>query len=223
MKLLLRGSLLLGLCGILICSGSDAWARDDWQFWQDTVLPVCQKGKFSSEFLQIVRFRDDISKLHYTEFKTKNLWKLHPNCFVSANYSYIQNRGTGDDWSWEHRPSVEIYPRVSLGDWGLENRSRLEMRIREQDPEDINYRYRGRFQVSHPLKIRGLEISAFINDEIFYDFPADKLNQNRFFLGTTVPAGKNWLLTASWGVQSLLSGEHWSSNQILQTQAKLRF
>jgi hypothetical protein len=96
-------------------------ASDDWQFWQGITVPLLEKGKYQASFLQAVRFQDDMNQAYFWFVKMKNRYRLHPNLAASVNYRHVQFRNAGNSWLEEHRPEIELYPKVSFGDFTVEN------------------------------------------------------------------------------------------------------
>jgi hypothetical protein len=64
----------------------------------------------------------------------------------------------------------------------LSDRNQFERRLRFP----INStRYRNRFQIEHPIKIRDTSVQLFVSNEVFYDWSFNDWVRNRFAVGVS--------------------------------------
>ncbi len=200
-----------------------AYAADDWNLWQEAIIPVYQKGNYSATLIEHIRFRDDFSEIFFTQAKIKNHYVFHPNFSAALNYSYIELKGAGNHWRDEHRPELELYPKIAFGDWVFENRNRFELRLIEGSAGQEDVRYRNRLQVTYTLPFNEKRWKVFASEEAFYDIEADAWNQNRVFAGFRWTPNKTFSTALSWGIQSLKRGSDWEDRQVVYSSIKLEF
>ena len=84
---------------------------------------------------------------------------------------------------WENRLGVLATVRFPVGKFRISDRNTFERRIRR--PGINSTRYRNRLQIEHPFGPKRLNVSAFVSDEVFYDWSFDDWVRNRFQVGVT--------------------------------------
>ena len=93
----------------------------------------------------------------------------------------------------EHMPRVEATFKQKVAGWGLDDRLRVEYRMKE-DTQDY-FRYRNRIRAKSPWKISPLEVNPYVAYEIFLsDLPDDVdwvVDRQRFYAGLGMKLMKN--------------------------------
>jgi hypothetical protein len=100
---------------------------------------------------------------------------------VSPNYQHIGMQPFAGRRVWENRLSLPVQLRFEIGKFRLTDRNLFERRLRNSGLKTT--RYRQRLQVEHPVGPKGLALSLFISDEVFYDWAVDRWVRNRFSVG----------------------------------------
>jgi hypothetical protein len=198
---------------------SPAAARDDWHFWHDEEIRLFAAGKYQASLYQTARYRNDVSEVYYIQGTLVNRWALSPSLAAAANYSYVQQKRTGNHWREEHRPEVELAGKFPWGRVRLEPRARAELRLIEGSAGEEEWRLRPRLQLAYPVG----RFTLFAYDELFYSTPPDAWDQHRVFVGVTWAAHPRLSGTAAWGIQSVRSGNDWEDRQVLSLSLKMAF
>lgn len=166
------------------------WANlpaDD-QGWINNSLTLSVDNKVSIKFTNEIRtqeitFADGF--LH--NWQGGVVLKASPRVYVAALYKReTTDRGTYN--LQENRFTLEtgwksaLTPRTSF-----DVRFRTEIRGFEDDRADNHLRFRLRLRFSTRVRLGKLILKPFIATEPFADTIADKINRNRFYLGTAIP------------------------------------
>lgn len=107
---------------------------------------------------------------------------------VAPNYLYIATQSVRNRRGWEDRLSLPITLRFNAEKFRLSDRNMFERRFRH--PGITSTRYRNRFQVEHPVGPANL--SAYVADEIFYDWSINRWVRNRFTVGASKVFNKHY-------------------------------
>ncbi len=209
----------VGLLALSTPSATPAWARDDWELWQDEEVRVFTSGPYQASVSQTTKYRDDFSDIYFVQGKLVNRWSLSTSLAAAANYSYIQQKRTGNHWREEHRPEFELSGKFPWGLVRLEPRARGELRWIEGSAGEEEWRLRPRLQIAYPSGA----LTFFANDELFYSTPPDAWDQHRVFVGVTWAPHTRVSGTAAWGIQSVRTGTDWEDRQVLSLSLKLTF
>ncbi|MBM4143252.1 MAG: DUF2490 domain-containing protein [Lentisphaerae bacterium] len=97
--------------------------------------------------------------------------------------TYTALKTDGHYWKRENRPTAEVTVRKTAARWGLEDRVRVEYRMKQG--EDDYFRYRNRVKVKAPWKWTRLAIGPYAAWETNYsDKPvAPALDRSRYYAG----------------------------------------
>jgi len=184
------------LCGVLLLGAVSGISQDRpsvFQSWNEVqlIVPVVRStdaagkktNKITAVFSGIARFGRDVD---LTDGRLGLEFDFRANKYLTFVTSALYRR----DEIVEHVPHYET--RLAAGAtlsaaWkqvSFRDRNLYERRVRS-GRNDINV-YRQRFQVSVPLKHDGKTLfSPFLSEEAFYDFHANRFNNNELFLGIT--------------------------------------
>ncbi|PWT90946.1 MAG: hypothetical protein C5B55_08915 [Blastocatellia bacterium] len=102
---------------------------------------------------------------------------------VSPNYLHIGMQPFEGRRVFEDRLSLLILIRFPVHKFTVSDRNLFERRLRH--PAINATRYRNKLQVEHPFGPDRLKLSAFIADEVFYDWSVNAWVRNRFQVGVT--------------------------------------
>ncbi len=193
------------LCKILACmllSAGPVLAYDtgDTQLW----LTFGAGGKFTNRITGSIteqfRYGDDCGELYYTETAFLLAWDANDRLALGAGFNESQDRKTktlydadGSEvlntyWQYEHQPAAEITFKGKTAGWKLEDRTRVEYRMKE-DTQDY-FRYRNRVRLIAPWKWTAMNINPRAYYEVnLSDLPdgADWVfDRQRLYAGVTL-------------------------------------
>ena len=103
---------------------------------------------------------------------------------AALHYRIIYSEGN-NNWETEKRPYVQLEKTFNTPLLEYRLRTRQEVRIRDETDEV----WRNRIRVG--IKLNNQKFKPFINNEVFYDFDAEKYNKNWFSIGLILPKVNN--------------------------------
>jgi hypothetical protein len=176
---------------------SYAFKTGDTQLW----LAFSASGKLDNgvklSISEDLRNGDDMGTYYYSETALSASYGVTKWLSVAAGFveAYERKDKTLYDadgnvkkefyFRQEHRPRVEVKASTKLAGWGLEDRVRVEYRMKD-DTQDY-FRYRNRIKVKSPFKWTPAKINPYVAWEAFLeDLPDDvnwELNRHRFYAG----------------------------------------
>ena len=77
--------------------------------------------------------------------------------------------------------------------------------------------------MSRPLVLGSSELSAYVSEEIFYDFKTDAYNQNRAVLGIVKPLSSAVELDLYYMYKATLRSSGWSGVNVFGTDMTIAF
>jgi hypothetical protein len=125
--------------------------------------------------------------------KNKPVYTSKQQADNSVSYTKV---GDGDHyWQNEQRPTLDVTFKTRLAAWGLDDRSRIEWRMKDDGGDDY-LRYRNRLRVKSPWKLTAFKINPYAFTEGYIeDKPGlsggDRFNRYRFATGVTAELAKN--------------------------------
>ena len=163
--------------------------EEDTQLWNDlqVAVPVTKRVDFNT--YATFRFGRDISILVDRRvgggfsYRAGRFFK-QPDDFLSLSAWYlniITRPGEGRR-QHENRLNLAATLRFPVGKVGLSDRNLFERRVRT--PVSAT-RYRNRFQIDYPAKLKDGQFGVFASDEVFYDWSVDDWVRNRFSVGVS--------------------------------------
>lgn len=122
-----------------------------------------------------------------------------PANFSAALLYKRENTEKTDFLLAENRFTLEAGWKTKISPaWDLDLRFRTEVRRFEKDLAANHMRFRFRVRLKTKIKIGSLELAPFIATEPFGDTLVDRINRNRFYLGTYVILSRNVELVANY-------------------------
>ncbi len=204
------------------------WARDDVQTWHGAEVVKRFGSQWEVAWLPEIRVRDDASQLFYHEYRQGIRWKPSKHLQLGVNYLFVRNESSGKPLE-EHTAELDITPKVSVGPFDCSLRGRMALRTIQRSAGEEEWQLRVMPKVTYPTRVIGRSVTPYVADDLFYDDTRGAWNQNRLFLGVSVPmgtrAGANLNLDVYYMLQSQLGSKRrdWSSNHILGTKLGVKF
>jgi hypothetical protein len=196
-----------------------ARASDDWQYWNLLALKHEFNDKVALDIASLQKWQDDVSDLFlYSGFILPTV-RLTENVSLGAGY-WLERKEAGDSWTTENRLLFPLTVGWTAKPWLLQLRNQLEYRDLEDDQD--RWRIRERITVKRPVQVGQLSVVPFASEEVFYDFTAEQMNQNRVAAGLSVPWRKRMTLTVFYMNKAERDGD-WSSVNVLGTEVAFRF
>ena len=223
------GRVMRGLLAIVaLCwLAPPAQAKDDFQSWNTVDVSKTLTPSVSLFFTPQIRIRHDASQLAYHEYRQGIRWKASKHLQIGLNYLFVRNSSSGKPRE-EHAGELDVTPKTTLGPVEASLRWRLAMRAIQGSAGEQEWQIRFMPKLAFPTQVAGHAVTPYVADDLFYDYTRAAWNQNRVFLGVTVPL-KSWAHTkvgadVYYMLQSQLGTRHdWSSAHILGTTLSVQF
>ena len=187
-RILLSLNLLLLLAS---CVSAQALIdHTDNQQWTDVQLAVPVTKQFDFNVLGTLRLGRDISHAVDERIGVGFTFRYGTHLQVSPNFLYIGMQPVRNRRIWESRLSLPVTLRWELDKFRFSDRNLFERRMRNSGLKAN--RYRNRLQIDHPVGEKDWNLSAYISDEVFYDWFVDRWVRNRFTVGATKVFNKHF-------------------------------
>jgi len=159
-------------------------SADD-QAWLNNSLSFTISKNLNLKFANEARYNE----ITYMDPYLKNIrtglaYKLQKSIYISLLYRRENTKKANYTLS-ENRYTLETGWEAKLGNnLNIDTRFRTEIRCYEKDLAKNHLRFRFRIRVKTTLKIGSFQLKPFIATEPFGDTIEDRINRNRFYLGT---------------------------------------
>ena len=184
-------------CVVLVCVGS-AMAqnqttppRNDTQVWPEVQATMPLNNRIDLVINGQLRVGRKVGDFVRERGGMGLLIKVHKYFTLSPSYLHIATQPTPHRKAFENRLGLAATLQFPLGRFTLTDRNLFERRLRE--PTDSS-RYRNRLQIARPLKLGGLELTAYLADEVSYDWTLKGWTRNRLAAGATRRLNRNLTL-----------------------------
>jgi len=198
---------------------STAPAADDWQYWNLLVFKHEFNDRLTLDIASQQKWRDDASDFFLYNVSIVPTVSLTENVSLGAGY-WCERSEKGDRWFTENRFLLPLTATWTGKPWIFQLGSQPEYRELE-DAQD-RWRIRERFVLKWPVRAGRLALTPFASEEVFYDFTAEQINQNRAAVGLSMPWRKHITLTLYYMTKSDRDDD-WSSVNVLGTEAAIKF
>ena len=212
---------LLGLLTFIPISPAFAQGNGDWQLWNTDGIEYQANSRLKLAAEEELRFGDGMSRLYYHH--TQGGFDI--KCFnwlnLGADYRQVWEK-FGDKWKKEDRPQINGTLNWDFKVFKVQDRSRLEYRIRKWKRDD--WRYRNKLTVVFPFKFEDIELGPYIADEVFFNFGSDnRLARNRLYGGLKLKLYKYVKGEVYYMWQSSREKSGWPGWNVLGLKASLAF
>ena len=205
-----------------------AWARDDFQTWHSAEVVKRLGAVWEIAWLPEIRIRHDASQLFYHEYRQGIRWKPSKHLQLGVNYLFVRNESSGKPRE-EHTGELDLTPKASMGSWDLSARGRLALRTIQGSAGEEEWQFRVMPKIARRMTMAGRTLTPYLADDLFYDSTRTAWNQNRLYLGVSVPlgtaAGAAVSVEAYYMLHSQLGSTRrdWSSNHVVGTKWGVKF
>ena len=185
---------------LALAASAKAYETGDSQVW----LTFTFSGKFtnnlSASIYENFRLGDDAKDFYYSETALLLDWTPRPWLTLGAGYTEAKNKKTktlydasgaevlDEYWEYEHQPNVSVTFKGAFSGWKLDDRTRVEYRMKENTQD--YFRYRNRIRLISPWKWTALKINPRTYYELnLSDLPNDvdwEFDRQRFYIGATL-------------------------------------
>lgn len=162
-------------------------SADD-QAWLNNSLSFTISKNLNLKFTNEARYNEITYMDPYLKnFQTGVVYKLPKSIYIAFLYKRENTKKT-DYTLNENRYTFETGWEAKLGNnLNIDTRFRTEIRRYEKGLAINHLRFRFRIRLKTTLKIGSFQLKPFIATEPFGDTIEDRINQNRFYLGTIFP------------------------------------
>jgi len=207
----------MAMAGLALGTALSSARGGDAQLW----LKFFAEGKlphgFSASVEEELRYQDDASEFYDEESLCMLKYDVNDWLNIGLGHRVVQERknkpvytskkkddgsvsytevGDGDHyWQNEQRPTLDVTLKTKLESWGIDDRSRIEWRMKDDGGDDY-LRYRNRLRVKSPWKLTAFKINPYAHAEGFIeDKPGlsggDMFNRYRLTGGVSAEFAKN--------------------------------
>ena len=198
-----RGLALLVIVGAL--QSAMAYQDGDTQLWMKFGASGKMDCGVKLSVAEELRLGDDMKEYYYAETALSasydvqswlNLGVTYVEVFERKEKVIYDSKGKEINDHYfrpEHMPRLEATVKHKVAGWGLDDRVRMEYRMKE-DTQDY-FRYRNRIRAKTPWKLTPLAINPYAAWELFLsDLPDDVdwvVDRHRFYVGAEMSLIKN--------------------------------
>ena len=197
-----------------------AYDNGDWQYWNTASVETSLNKHVKIKVAEEERFGGNWSELYYIHTEGFIMCKILDWFSVNTNFRWILQK-QNKEWKNEYQPNIEGTFKADLWNFTVEDRNRIEYRIRED--ADDGWRYRNKASLVFPALWKKIDLRPYVSDEVFADFIAGKLNKNRFYLGVRAKLMKHLKAEIYYMWQASLSKGDWTNDNVFGTKVRLDF
>jgi len=212
---------LLSILIFIPFSSSFALENGDWQLWNTDGIEYQANSRLKLAAEEELRFGDGMSRLYYHHTQGGFDIKCFDWLSLGADYRQVWEK-FGDKWKQENRPQINGTLSWDFKAFKVQDRSRMEYRIRKWKQDD--WRYRNKLTVLFPLKFEKVELDPYVADEMFFNCgPDNRLARNRLYGGLKLKLYKHIKGEVYYMWQSSREKSGWTGWNVLGLKASLAF
>ncbi len=219
----IAGLIVLFLGGIRL-----AGAGDDFQTWYTLEIRKSIHPEWELFFMPEARVRDDSSELFYHEYRQGVRFSPSKHLTLGLQYLFVRSENAAGKHRDEQTGELDVTPKTTLGPLQLSLRWRLALRTIEGSAGEQEFQMRFMPKLAYPTRLGNRKLTPYVADDLFYDYTRDAFNQNRLFVGISLPLkefrGARSSLDLYYMLQHQLGTRRdWSSNEVLGTKLTIQF
>jgi len=216
MKRLKIAGIFLGL----IINTAHAYDDGDFQVWHTESQEKKLNDKFKISIEEEFRWGDNAGELFYHHYEPGLTYAANKHLDISLKYRQIYDKKKGK-FKEENQPNLNVALKGDFFGFSLEDRSRLEYRHFDYQPD--SWRYRNKFTTKLPWKFTKFEIQPYIADEIFVNFYNTSFTKNRLYAGLGINLAKNIKAELYYMLESSQSTHIWTDVNVFGSKLKIVF
>jgi len=140
---------------------------------------------------------------------------------LGLNYRQAHTKDCDGHWYRENRPHVNLTVKSRLGDIDLADRSRLEYRDRQLDP-DI-WRYANKLTIRLPHEFLKWKFQPYLADQVYINLTDSAFDGNKVYSGFTFKSSARTSGAFYYAWNSDKTDGKWTSTNILWLQLRIHF
>lgn len=199
-----------------LLGGGIAYASDI-QFWNTEIIEGEAYGPVKIGFENEMRFNKD--GFYYNHVDAGLNIKTFTWLSLGINFREVFER-KDEEWKTEERPHFNAEVKYAFKDFIFKLRNRIELRFR--DDKKMTVRDRIKATIELPVLIKKIALAPYVSDEIFYDFDANEMNRNRFYIGLKMKFTKN-IQTETYYLLQSSKKEAWENAHMVGLKLKFMF
>jgi hypothetical protein len=211
---------LIILSVISLSITSPVFAERDWEYWSRYSFEAPLNKQISYLIKPEWRIKDDMTDKYL--FKLEQAIAVKINQFLEiAPYYVWQESKTGGNVDRSDLIYFDTTAKIPLKEF-------FDLKIIDRFRYQYNFDkeltvFRNSTRLTKSFKIKNLELSPFIEDEIFYDTKLDKLNENWASAGVSLALNKYANIGMSYLLDTKKKGDDWVYANVLVTSLSLKF
>lgn len=140
---------------------------------------------------------------------------------LGLNYRQVFDKDDARNWRRENRPHVNVTVKSRLADIDVSDRSRLEYRDKENDP-DV-WRYTNKLTIRLPCEFTKWKLRPYLADHVYINLEGQAFDGNKVYSGFSFEPSANTRggLYYVWDTDK--SDGKWTSTNILWLQLRFYF
>ncbi len=200
----------------LLCSVGAVTAKDNYEYWSQLGASVELHEHWELEFEQELKVGEDASQLYNHNFGSGVVYKGAAP-WLDLGLSFLRDYERDDAGSWhpEDRTRINITVKTPIAGFDISNRTRLEYREFENEPD--YWRYRHRLKVKFPGKYTTLELQPYVAEEPFLYLNGKGFIKNRLYTGVGFTVSPRISGALFYLCESKRSAGQWDANHIIGT------
>ncbi|MDD4955725.1 MAG: DUF2490 domain-containing protein [Candidatus Omnitrophica bacterium] len=197
-----------------------AYEDGDFQVWNTDSEEKKINDKFKLTMDEEFRWENNASRLIYHHYEPGLTYMANKHLDISLKYRQVYEKKNGK-FREENQPNLNVTLKEDFFGFGLEDRSRLEYRHFDYQPD--SWRYRNKFTAKAPWKFTRFGIQPYLADEIFINFYNAAFSKNRFYAGLGLNIIKDFKAELYYMLESTRSSGRWIDANVLGTKFKIAF
>jgi len=165
---------------ILLLFNSSVFAGDSTESWNTLTF----KHKLNDQFTYFLngteRIRDNVGEHEYWELRTGVSYKVSDHWSFAVNYLHGESKSAANKWIDENRFEADAIYKWNWGEFKWSDR----FRYANKNINGVEWsQYRTKIKVAKPISVFNHKLTAYADNEMFYNDNVDQYNENRASLG----------------------------------------
>ncbi|MFC1454181.1 DUF2490 domain-containing protein [Verrucomicrobiota bacterium] len=216
-----RLKLLLSVVVLLMLTAGRSPAAGDWRYYSRYGLSVPLKTNAIALLVrQELRFRNGMGELYLVKPKFGLAFKLSRYFKITPYYVY---RDAKTDAGWNNTDISYLDGTLNLMFRRLYNLKMVNRLRNEYDWDKKTMFWRNSLRLTRAIAVRRINISPFIEEEIFYKRETGQFIKNRASIGLAISMRKYLSFSAAYMLETDRTTDGWANSNVLVSSLNLRF